>query len=145
MNHSSKIFRGALAALLVLSLFTVWGCGSSSDSDPAAGTDNGQVIIGLTDAPGDFASYAVDVVSLTLTKMNGAVVHTLPLATRVDFAQYVDMTEFLTAATVPSGAYVAATMVLDYSAADIQVETPAGDIAPADQVVDADGNPVGHL
>ncbi len=138
-------FRGALAGLVALLLLASVGCGSSGGSDPAAAADNGQVVIGLTDASGDFAAYAVDVVSLTLTKANGAVVHTLPLSTRVDFAQYVDLTEFLTAATVPSGAYVAATMVLDYAQADIQVETPAGDIAPADNVVDADGNPVGLL
>jgi hypothetical protein len=55
------------------------------------------VVIALTDAEGDFASYTVDVLSLTLTTANGAVVETLPLSTRVDFARYTDLTEFLSA------------------------------------------------
>ena len=68
------------------------------------------MVIGLTDQEGDFHSYTVDVLSLTLTKLNGAVVETLPLNTRIDFAQYTEMTEFLTAATIPSGVYVKAQM-----------------------------------
>ena len=36
-------------------------------------------------------------------------VETLPATTRIDFAQYVDLTEFFTAATIPNGDYVAAT------------------------------------
>ncbi len=114
------------------------GCGASSDSATEAEGD-GEIIIGLTDAEGDFASYTVDVLSLTLTKANGAVVETLPLSTRVDFAQYTEMTEFLTAATVPNGVYVKASMVLDYSDADIWVENAAGDAVKVDNIVDTDG------
>ena len=47
-------------------------------------------MIGLTDADGDFLSYSVDVVSLTLTKADGAIVATLPLRQRVDFADLVE-------------------------------------------------------
>ncbi len=86
-------------------------------------TSCGSVIINLTDADGDFLSYAVDVVSLKLTRASGAVVEVLPATTRIDFAQYVDVTELLTAATVPNGEYVQATLRLDYSKADITVES----------------------
>jgi len=145
-----KIFyrqcRDTVAAMrshFLLSLFLLFvsislvGCGASSSDSEAEG--NGEIVIGLTDAEGDFASYTVDVLSLTLTKANGAVVETLPLSTRVDFAQYTEMTEFLTAATVPNGVYVKASMVLDYSDADIWVENAAGDAVKVDNIVDTDG------
>ena len=69
------------------------GC-NSNGHDNSNTDESGEVIIGLTDTPGDFTTYTVDVVSLTLTKANGAVVGTVPLSTRVDFAQYTEMTEF---------------------------------------------------
>ena len=70
-------------------------------------------MIGLTDADGDFLSYSVDVVSLTLTKADGAIVETLPMRQRVDFADLVDLTELVTAATIPNGDYVGASIRLD--------------------------------
>ena len=103
--------------------------------------DNGEVVIGLTDADGDFLTYSVEVQSLTLTRADDTVVEVLPISTTVDFAEYTTMTEFLTAAMIPNGVYVAADMVLDYSNADIQVEV-AGNAVPA-AAVDADGNPMG--
>jgi hypothetical protein len=84
------------------------------------------VAIGLTDAAGDFLTYTVDVTSLTLTKADGTVVQALPQRTRVDFARFVDLTEFVTAATIPSGTYVSATLNLDYTNADIQVDDGNG-------------------
>ncbi len=120
------------------------GSGSSSATDDND-NGNGEVIIGLTDAPGDFQTYTVDVVSLTLTKANGAVVETLPVKTTVDFAQYTEMTEFLTAATIPSGVYVKGSMVLDYTNANIQVEDQAGITTPVTLIKDEDGNDVTEM
>jgi len=102
----------------VLSLITAGMLGGCSVSE----NDPGQVIVGLTDAPGDFLKYSVGVKSLTLTRADGAVVSVLPNSTTVDFTQYTEMTEFFTSATVPSGRYVKATLTLDYSNASIQVE-----------------------
>ena len=130
--------RFLLSLFLLFTSISLVGCGASNDSASEA-EGEGEIVIGLTDAEGDFASYTVDVLSLTLTKANGAVVETLPLSTRVDFAQYTEMTEFLTAATVPNGVYVKASMVLDYSDADIWVENAAGDAVKVDNIVDADG------
>jgi len=140
------LIRGAvprwLLALFVFSLVAgLVGCKSQEEEQ----ADNGELVIGLTDAEGDFATYTVDVVSLKLTKANGAVVDTLPLTTRVDFAQYTEMTEFLTAASITSGTYVKASMVLDYSNADIQVEDADGNAVPVTSIVDADGNAVTQL
>ncbi len=111
-------------------------------SDPSTASECGSVIIGLTDADGDFLSYAVDVTGLTLEKANGAVIDVLPNSTRIDFAQYVDLTEFVSVATVPPGVYVAGTIHLDYSNAEVFVESD-GDAKETD-VVDTDGNAMGQ-
>jgi len=98
----------------------LYACKNSTDGD-------GVVAIGLTDTPGDFLTYTVDVTSLTLTKAdNTTVVQTLPQRTRVDFARSVDLTEFVTAVTIPAGTYVSATLNLDYTNADIQVDDGTG-------------------
>lgn len=116
----------------LLSVFILTGCGVKEEQ--------GDIIIGLTDAQGDFIAYNVDVAKLTLTKANGTVVDTLPETTRIDFAQYVDMTEFLTAATIPSGVYTKATLTLDYTNADIQVEAADGSAQKVTTIVDSNGN-----
>jgi hypothetical protein len=119
-------------------------CGMSSNG-MSSGGDTGAVNIGMTDAAGDFLTYAVNVTSLTLTKADGTVVQTLPQTTRIDFAQLVDLTEFITGATVPAGAYVSATLQLDYSGADIEVDDGSGNPVKAVSIVDGNGNPVTTL
>ena len=114
---------------------------AGNNPPPASCTDCGTVHIGLTDADGDFLSYTVDAVSLKLKRENGTVVETLPATTRIDFAQYVDLTEFFTAATVPNGAYTAATLRLDFTNADISVEKNGAPVAA--RAVDSAGNALG--
>jgi len=118
-------------------------CGGSGGGILGAGDcpDCGTVLVTVTDAEGDFASYTVDVASLKLRRANGDIVETLPNAGPLDFAQYVELTELFTAAQVPAGVYVAGTITLDYRAADIQVEV-GGTAVPA-AVRDRDGNPLG--
>jgi hypothetical protein len=123
----------ALAALFV----TLAGCGGGGGGGAPATTD-GTVLIGLTDADGDFLHYTVDVVSLALERADGSTVETLPTTGRLDFAGYRDLTELFTAARVPLGTYVAGSITLDYSTADLQVES-AGAAVPA-IAVDRDGN-----
>ena len=120
-------------------------CGGGSGGSSAAST--GVVNVGLTDAAGDFLTYAIDVTSLTLTKADGTVVQTLPQKTRVDFAQYADLTEFLTGATVPAGDYVSATLQADYSNADVEVDDGSGTPVKisAANIHDSSGNPVTSL
>lgn len=131
------LFRMLLIGLGLL-ITGLYGCGDATEPDETQET--GQVVISLTDDAGDFINYKVKVVSLTLIKANGAIVETLPLETDVDFAQYTDMSEFLTAATVPSGVYTKARLKLDYSEADIIVENEAGNAVPVDSIEDEDGN-----
>jgi len=105
--------------------------------DPATAAECGTLYVGVTDADGDFLSYAVDVVSLQLNKADGSAVETLPSDTRIDFSQYVDLTEIVTAAMIPPGTYVSGTITLDYDAAEVFVDS-AGD-AKAATVVDENG------
>ena len=127
------------AAMLVLS-----GCDSSTEDDAGTGESDGSVHISLTDAEGDFLSYTVEVSSLSLTRKDGTVVETLPITTEIDFSQYVEMTEFLTAATIPSGIYVKGEMTLDFSNAKIWVENADGDAVEVsgENIVDESGTPV---
>lgn len=111
-------------------------------SDPTTAAECGTVIIGLTDADGDFLSYTVDVLSVSLEKANGEVVNVLPNATRIDFSQYVDLTEFISVTTIPPGIYIAGNIQLDYSNAEVFVEENG--TAKQAVVVDADGNAMGQ-
>ena len=128
--------------LLFMSVSLLSACGGGSDS---AQQDTGDVLIQLTDAEGDFVNYTVDVLSIRLTRADGTELETLPMNTRIDFAQYTEMTEFLTAATVPRGIYVRGSVILDYSNADIQVEDAAGVAQPVTQYLDANGDPITTL
>ena len=129
----------SLCAALFLLVAGCGGGGSTADSSPPA--TQGSVYLGLTDADGDFLTYSVDVLSLKLKKADGAIVETVPVAPRVDFAQLVDLTEFVTAATIPSGDYVEGSIRLDYTNADIQLDV--GGTAKAARIVDDAGNAVG--
>ena len=130
----------AISASVVLMIAGCGGSGSSADS--GGGDETGDLVISLTDAPGDFADYTVDVLSLNLIRADGTKVSALPLETRIDFSQYTEMTEFLTAATIPGGTYVEATLTLDYSNADIRVEDESGNAVRVETILDEQGNPV---
>lgn len=138
-------FMLLVSFILALNLSACGGGGGSDSSSNENNDGNGQVLVALTDAAGDFVTYTVDVLSIKLTHANGTVVETLPISTRVDFAQYTELTEFLTAATVPNGRYVKGSVVLDYSNADIQVEDDAGNAKPVTSIVDINGAPVTTL
>jgi len=159
-RHVGGMRPRATGMSLVLIAATLWlaacsgGAGTTSNSpplpatatcvpaDPATASECGTLIIGLTDGDGDFLSYSVDVLSLQLEKRNGAVVDVLPNRARIDFAQYVDLTEFVSVATVPPGDYVAGKLRLDYTGAEVFVE--ANGVARAATVVDQDGVPLGQ-
>lgn len=143
--------RTGLLALLCLGL-ALAGCGSGGDSTPASSaTTNcaaptqqdpqGCVYVGITDAPGDFLTYTVNVTSLQLTRADGVVVQMLPNAVSVDFAQYSNLTEFLTGVSMPPGNYTSGTITLNYSGANIEVQDANGNavqVTPVDQ----NGNPI---
>jgi hypothetical protein len=104
------------------------GVGMSSNSPgggmtgPQACSNCGTAMVSLTDAPGDFISYKVQVVSLKLTRSDGTVVETVPIASQVDFARLVNLSEIISAGQIPEGSYESAAMTLDFSAATIVVD-----------------------
>ncbi len=137
-------FNGLLMVALFFFALLLSGC---NDSSTDASSDEGELYISLTDAEGDFSSYTVDVTAISLLKADGTVVETLPLTTRVDFAQYVEMTEFLSAVTIPAGLYVKGTLTLDYRNADIWVEDSSGvpvQVRP-ENLLDESGNPISSM
>ncbi len=141
-SHSRQPQHTISGWLLAFVLFTSMAMLSACGGSTGITEDTGEVFIGLTDAEGDFVNYTVDVVAISLTRADGNVVDTLPLTTRVDFSQYTDLTEFLTAATVPAGRYVQGTVTLDYSNADIWVEDANGVGIKVNSILDTAGNPV---
>ena len=131
-QHRSRWF--SLIPLFIFVLLA--GCGGDGEIE-----EQSRLFVSLTDAEGDFTEYTVDVVALKLYRSNGAVIETLPNTTTLDFAQYVDVTEFLTTATVPVGHYDKAEITLDYSNSQLSVENSVGDSIPA-RAVDDNGDPL---
>ncbi len=96
---------GSASSALSSSTGTTTNCASPTPQDP-----NGCVYVGITDAPGDFLTYTVNVTSLLLTRADGVTVQMLPNAVSVDFAQYSNLTEFLTGISMPPGNYTSGTL-----------------------------------
>lgn len=137
-NRINGLIIGIMVFFLAVTLLGISGCGDETGDE----TDSGDLVISLTDSEGDFARYKVAVTSLTLTKADNTVINTLPLSTDIDFAEYAEMTEFLTAATIPSGTYKKAKMTLNFANADIQVYNGEGIAEAVDKIQDIDGNEI---
>ena len=131
-------------SLIALATLALAACGGSGSGPTAGGSsalscvpDNpatsgacGSVAVTLTDAEGDFASYTVDVLSISLQRANGSEVEMLPQTARVDFAQLTALSELLSISTVVPGEFTGGRIRIDYSDAEIYVEA-AGEIVPA--------------
>lgn len=140
---------GQAAVLLAAMILTACGGGASTPSsqdtgatsacipaDSATHDECGTLLVGLTDADGDFLNYTVDVLGLTLQTADGRTVDILPGATRINFVDYVDATELVAAVAIPPAIYVSGTIILDYSDAEVLVE--AGGSAKAAVVTGPD-------
>ncbi|MDH3589505.1 MAG: DUF4382 domain-containing protein [Gammaproteobacteria bacterium] len=149
----APLYKTDWLATLLLAL-ALAGCNGSSDGTPAqtpdvsappptaaCSDDCGTVLVGLTDADGDFLQYSVGISSLSLERADGVTVETLPQSATIDFAQYTELTEFLSAATVPPGVYVAAEITLDYTDAKVSVELDG--VAVETEVFGEDGSELG--
>lgn len=108
--------------------------------NPATFDECGTVLVGFTDADGDFLNYTVDVVKLTLETANGRTVEALPRRTRINFTDYVDLSELVTAITVPPATYVSGTITLDY--VDAEVFVADGDDSKKAIITDLGGTPL---
>ena len=84
---------------------------------------------GQTSTPDpDFASYVVDIDSITLTHNDGTVVEPLSSVEVVDLTKLTTMAELVEAPAVPEGTYLSATMTIDYSAASIALYYQGGTV-----------------
>jgi len=151
MKATSRSRLGGFALLTSL-LLGIAGCGGGGGGGSSAASGNsqgcvpgsataaaecGSVIVSLTDAEGEFTSYTVDVLSITLNRADGSSVELLPQEVRVDFAQLTDLSEIIGTASVVPGVYVGGSIRIDYSDAEIYVEA-GGNIVPVN-VLDSDG------
>jgi hypothetical protein len=105
-----------LSAFLCAAAIFAAGCHSNNYT-----SGYGIAWVTLSDTPGDFTSYTVNVDSVTLTgKVNGAYTP-LSTAETVDFTKLNNISELWAAASVPNDTWTAATIVLDYTNANISV------------------------
>jgi hypothetical protein len=137
----------ALALLMLAGALAACSGGSSSmnaGNQSASDSNTGMAMVSLTDAPGDFTSYIVKVDSLQLTRSDGTVVETVPVTTQVDFTALVNLSEIISAAQVPAGRYVKASLTLDYSGATIEVNNGTTDV-PITQILNGANTPATPL
>jgi len=94
----------------------------------------------LSDTPGDFASYIVNVDAVTLTGKNVGAITAVSAVEKVDFTKLEHISELWSAASIPNDTYTSATITLDYTSANISVMV---DGVPQAATVEAeDGSPV---
>jgi hypothetical protein len=145
---------GRAVGLLCALILAACGGGTTSDAgtDPTSSCDPGNsatadacgtVLVSFTDADGDFLDYTVDVLSLTLETANGRSIEVLPKTTRVNFTDYVDVAELVSAASIPPGTYLSGTIKLDYSNAEVFVES--GGQAREAVATDTAGHPLTQI
>lgn len=155
MINPNNYLKGLVTTLFLISLSACGGGGGeevveetvsqaessciTSDSENASDAC-GTVLLSITDADGDFLRYTVEITGLELTRADGTQVSLMPSAQSVNFAEYVEVSELATAATIPVGIYTAGSITIDYSNADIQVEKDGAAVAAS--MVDSDGNPL---
>lgn len=124
--HSRHLRWPAVVAGMVM--LAACGGGGSSSITPPPPTTTGTVNFSISDASGDFVSYAVNINQITLTRSDGVVVKALPAPVPVDLAQLVDASELFGSAALPSGTYTKVSIEIGYANADIAAENPSGQV-----------------
>jgi hypothetical protein len=157
MIKLEKVLKRSLLPLFLLSLTACGGGGSDvseppvavdppvsqacvTADDPATSDDCGTLLLSVTDADGDFLVYNVKISGIEMTRLDGTQVSVMPTAETVNFVDYIEISELVTAATVPAGIYTAGTITIDYTSADIQVEKDGLPVAA--NMVDELGEPL---
>jgi len=125
-----------LCGLLVAALFLVPACGGGGGGG-GGGSSGAPLDVAVTDSPSETIDrFEVDVSSITLHRVDGAVVETLSRTSRIDFADLVSLSELFTRATVPAGVYDRVALTLDFAPASVHLDGQASDAT----VRDASGN-----
>jgi sulfur transfer complex TusBCD TusB component (DsrH family) len=105
-----------LTALACAAAFIAAGCHHNN-----LNSGYGIAWVTLSETPGDFTSYIVNVDSVALTGKTYGVVTPVTTVETVDFTKLKDIAELWSAASVPNDTYTSATIVLDYTSANISV------------------------
>jgi hypothetical protein len=116
--HSSfiRFARKFSSALICAAAFVAAGCHGNPDN---SGYGIGWVT--LTDEPGDFTSYIVNVDSVELTGKNVGLITAVATPETVDFSKLNNIAELWASASIPEDTYTSATITLDYTDAVISV------------------------
>jgi hypothetical protein len=111
---------------------------------PAAVAGSGTALVTMSDAPGDFITYLVEVDSLQLTRADGVVVEAVAAPARVDFAALTNLSEIIGADRIAPGRYVSAAITLDYNDAAIVVDSGSAGVTimPGHIIDGATGKPL---
>jgi hypothetical protein len=112
-SERGRNFRSArlgVSALLCAAAIFAAGCHRNNLT-----SGYGIAWVTLTDQPGDFSSYIVNVNSIILTRSDGVAVTALATPETVDFTKLGDLSELWGSATLPIGTYISASIVLDYT------------------------------
>ncbi len=125
---------GVIACLITLS-WLVAACHGNSNNN-TSGYGIGWVTVGAVTGP-QFASYVVNIDSVTMTNTLGNSYSVLTTVEPVDLMKLRDVRELWGNATIPNGTYKSATVVLDYTNAAIQVIV--GGVPQKATVVNASG------
>jgi hypothetical protein len=135
--HSSFVpyARRALCAFLCAGAIFAAGCHRNNLT-----SGYGIAWFTLSDTPGDFTSYIVNVDSVTLTGKSVGAITAIAAVEKVDFTKLKNISELWSAASIPNDTYTSATITLDYTSANISVLV---DGVPQQATVEAaDGSPV---
>ncbi|HXA36832.1 MAG TPA: DUF4382 domain-containing protein [Steroidobacteraceae bacterium] len=112
----ARYARKHLRALTCAAALVAAGCHNHNNT---SGFGIGWVT--LSDTPGDFTSYTVNVDSVTLTGKTVGVITAVAAAETVDFTKLNNISELWSSASIPNDTYTSATIIVDYSAANISV------------------------
>jgi hypothetical protein len=115
-SSSGRYALKSLSALLCAAAAILAGCHNNNLN---SGYGIGWVT--LTDTPGDFTSYIVNVDSVTLTGKTYGVVTAVAAVETVDFTKLNNIAELWGDASIPNDTYISATIILDYTAAVVSV------------------------
>jgi hypothetical protein len=128
--YTGRTCRLPIRLLLAAGLaFLLAACGSSTQLNPGYPV----LTMSASNSGSKFASYVVSVDSITLTNTNGSIVSLSPTSQVVDLVKLADVSELVSAFSVPYGTYKSATILLDYASLAAN---------PSNLAVNVDGKPV---
>jgi sulfur transfer complex TusBCD TusB component (DsrH family) len=108
--------RKSSGALLCAAAIIAAGCHNNNQD-----SGFGIAWVTLSDTPGDFTSYTVIVDSVTLTGKANGIITAVASPETVDFTKLDNISELWSAASVPNDTYTSASIVVDYTNANISV------------------------